>query len=104
MADLPPVADEVHMQRVDPLRWCNLRKDLVCLIGSDLGSNQSQAARYSPDMCINWHDRQPQIKHQYASGRLGTHPRQAAQVVPGIFRRATGKLVVEVGGKGPVLS
>ncbi len=96
MADLPPVADEVHMQCVHPFRRRSFCKDVVSLVGGHLRSDQPEAFTDTVNMCIDRHSRQPKIKHQYARSRLGAYTRQAAQVVPGIFGRAPGKLAVEV--------
>ena len=38
--------------------------------------------------------KKPEPKKDAKTPKSPPHPRQAAQVVPGVFRRATGKLVV----------
>src|SRR5260370_6168297 len=69
VADLPPVADEAHMQCVHPFRRRSFCKDVVSLVGGHLRSDQPEAFTNTVHMCIDRHSTQPKMKHPYARSR-----------------------------------
>jgi len=63
MAYLSTMLYQIHMQWIDPFRWCNLEVDIMRLVRTNVWFNQAQAFACAMDMGVNWHDGHTHVKH-----------------------------------------
>lgn len=85
MADLPPVPDKVHVERVNPVWWGDPGENVVSLIGVHCWPDHPQPFTDTVDMGINGHDGEIHVKHQDTGSCFGSHAGDAAQVLPGFL-------------------